>query len=111
MKTFFAILLLSFTGFAFADGHLKVEEGHHAETEAGSDDHSAHGMEVAPMAPPVESEGELGQEPGAMAEEEESGWLDWLFGGSDAESSDEGEAEKPGAMAEEEGYEGEEQPE
>ena len=70
MKTFFAILLLSFTGFAFADGHLKVEEGHHAETEAGSDDHSAHGMEVAPMAPPVESEGELGQDPGAMAEEE-----------------------------------------
>ena len=70
MKTFFAILLLSFTGFAFADGHLKVEEGHHAETEAGSDDHSAHRMEVAPMAPPVESEGELGQDPGAMAEEE-----------------------------------------
>ena len=111
MKTFFAILLLSFTGFVFADGHLKVEEGHHAETEAGSDDHSAHGMEVAPMAPPVESEGELGQDPGAMGEEEESGWLDWLFGGSDAESSDEGEAEKPDAMAEEEGDEGEEQPE
>ena len=59
MKTFFAILLLSFTGFVFADGHLKVEEGHHAETEASSDDHSALGMEVAPMAPPVESEGKL----------------------------------------------------
>ena len=46
-----------------------------------------------------------------MAEEEESGWFDWLFGESDAESSDEAEAEKPGAMAEEEGDEGEERPE
>ena len=63
MKTFFAILLLSFTGFAFADGHLKVEEGYHAETEAGSDDHSAHGMEVAPMAPPVEVKASLDKIP------------------------------------------------
>ena len=111
MKTFFAILLLSLTGFSFADGHVEVEEGHHAKTEAGSGDHSAHGMEGAPMAPPVESEDELGQDPDAMAEEEESGWLGWLLGGSDAEKSDEGELEKPDAMAEEEGDEGEEQPE
>ena len=80
MKTIFAILLMCFTGFAFADGHLEGEEAIHHDR-------------------------------GAEIDEEESGWLDWLFGGSDAESSDEGEAEKPGAMAEEEGYEGEEQPE
>ena len=42
MKTIFAILLMCFTGFAFADGHLAGEEGHHAETEADSGDHSAH---------------------------------------------------------------------
>jgi len=42
MKTIFAILMMCFTGFAFADGHLAGEEGHHAETEAGSGDHSAH---------------------------------------------------------------------
>ena len=42
MKKIFAILLMCFTGFAFADGHLAGEEGHHAETEADSGDHSAH---------------------------------------------------------------------
>ena len=46
MKTIFAILLMCFTGFAFADGHLASEEGHHAETEAGSGDHSAHGADA-----------------------------------------------------------------
>lgn len=43
MKTIFAILMMCFTGFAFADGHLEGEKGHHAETEAGSGDHSADG--------------------------------------------------------------------
>tara|TARA_B100001057_G_C22751762_1_gene912069 strand:+ start:620 stop:832 length:213 start_codon:yes stop_codon:yes gene_type:complete len=37
MKTIFAILLMCFTGFAFADGHLEGEEGHHADTGADSD--------------------------------------------------------------------------
>ena len=46
MKTIFAILMMCFTGFAFADGHLAGEEGHHAETEAGSGDHSAHGADT-----------------------------------------------------------------
>ena len=63
MKTFFAILLLSFTGFAFADGHLKVEEGHHAETEAGSDDHSAHGADAEEADEGEEESGETEEEP------------------------------------------------
>jgi len=46
MKTIFAILLMCFTGFAFADGHLAGEEGHHAETEADSGDHSAHSADA-----------------------------------------------------------------
>ena len=35
--------MMCFAGFAFADGHLEGEEGHHAETEAGPGDHSAQG--------------------------------------------------------------------
>ena len=46
MKTIFAILLMCFTGFAFAGGHLESEEGHHAEAEAESGDHSAHGADA-----------------------------------------------------------------
>ena len=38
--------MLCLTGFAFADGHLEGEGGHHAEAEAGSGDHSAHGAET-----------------------------------------------------------------
>ena len=37
---------MCFTGFAFADGHLAGEEGHHAETEADSGDHSPHGADA-----------------------------------------------------------------
>ena len=43
MKTIVAILMMCFTSFVSADGHLEGEGGHHAETEAGSGDHSAHG--------------------------------------------------------------------
>ncbi|MDG1931966.1 MAG: hypothetical protein P8I86_05330 [Luminiphilus sp.] len=46
MKTIFAMLLMCFTGFAFADGHLAGEEGHHAEAEAESGDQSAHGADA-----------------------------------------------------------------
>jgi hypothetical protein len=42
MKTILAILMMCLTGFAFADGHLEGEGGHHAEAESGSGDHSAH---------------------------------------------------------------------
>ena len=62
MKTIFAILLMCFTGFAFAGGHLESEEGYHAETEAGSGDHSAHGANV--------DEGDEGEEESDEGEEQ-----------------------------------------
>ena len=46
MKIVLAILMLCLTGFAFADGHLEGEGGHHAEAEPGSGDHSAHGADA-----------------------------------------------------------------
>ena len=46
MKIVLAIFMLCLTGFASADGHLEGEGGHHAEAEADSGDHSAHGAET-----------------------------------------------------------------
>ena len=63
MKTIFAILLMCFTGFAFAGGHLESEEGHHAETEAGSGDHSAHGADAEEADEGEEESGETEEEP------------------------------------------------
>ena len=37
---------MCFTGFAFAGGHLEGEEGHHAEAEAESGDHSPQGADA-----------------------------------------------------------------
>ena len=36
MKTVLAMLMMCLAGFAFADGHLESEGGHHAEADAGS---------------------------------------------------------------------------
>ena len=63
MKTIFAILLMCFTGFAFADGHLAGEEGHHAETEAGSGDHSAHEADAEEADEGEEESGETEEAP------------------------------------------------
>ena len=46
MKTILAMLMMCLAGFAFADGHLESEAGHHAEADAGSGDHSAHGADA-----------------------------------------------------------------
>ena len=46
MKMVLAILMMCLTGFAFADGHLEGEGGHHAEAEAGSGEHSSHGADA-----------------------------------------------------------------
>ena len=64
MKTIFAILLMCFTGFAFAGGHLEGEEGHHAETEASDSlgDHSSHGSNA--------DEGDEGEEESDEGEEQ-----------------------------------------
>lgn len=56
MKTMLAILMMCLTGFAFADGHLEGERGHHAEADAGSGDHFAHGADA--------EQGDEGQEEG-----------------------------------------------
>ena len=62
MKTIFAILMMCFSSFALADGHLEGEEGHHADTPAGSGDHSAHGVEA--------DEGDEGEEDSDANEEQ-----------------------------------------
>ena len=54
---------MCFTGFAFADGHLAGEEGHHAETEAGSGDHSAHGADAEEADEGEKESGETEEEP------------------------------------------------
>jgi hypothetical protein len=84
MKTIYAVLLMCFAGFAFADGHL--DDGH-LDT-------------VRNVLPPVDldgegkmynengnldEEGEFGQDPGAMGEEEGSGAM-----GDDGDAGSEG---------------------
>ena len=56
----------------------------------------------------LEGEEAIHHDRGAETDEEESGWLDWLLGGFNAEESDDGELEDMGAE-ESEGDEGEEQ--
>ena len=62
MKTIFAILMMCLSSFANADGHLEGEKGQHVETEAGSGDHSAHGVDA--------DEGDEGEEESDADEEQ-----------------------------------------
>ena len=93
MKTIFAILLMCFTAFAFADGHLEGEEAIHHDRGAETDEEESGWLDwlLGGFNEEESDEGELGK-PGAMAEEE----------------GDDGELEDMGAE-ESEGDEGEEQ--
>ena len=70
MKTIFAILLMCFTSFAFAEEDVNpavyAGEGQLATSHEFD---SVHIGEEGGMAPPVEGEGQLGQDPGAMGDE------------------------------------------
>lgn len=64
MKTIFAIILMCFTGFAFAEAD--VMEGSKEAREEGSVPDTSVDCCEGGMAPPVEGDGELGHDSGAM---------------------------------------------
>lgn len=74
LPSFFAILLMCFSGFAFADGHLAGEEGHQADTEADSGDTAiAQPTEAQPTEAVIRTsmEGVTGEGGGEKADEGE----------------------------------------